>query len=83
MSEGKARILSHIAIPIKIPNSNKSQWTRVGVIVQSANGKRFGKINFIPTAGWDGGFALFEDDRKGAAQEFPEQELDEPPAELP
>ncbi len=83
---GKARILYHIAIPIKIPNSNKSQWTRVGVVVRSESGKVFGKINFTPVKDWDGGFSCFEDDKRQgstASQEFPDAELDTPPEELP
>lgn len=86
MSE-RARVLYHIAIPIKIPNSNKSQWTRVGVVVRSSTGKLFGKLNFKPVGPWDGGFSLFEDDKPkaGASTEFPEaeDELESPPPELP
>lgn len=58
----KAKILYNISIPIKIPNSDKSQWTNVGVIVQTASGKVFGKINFMPmpVGSWDGSFNCFD-----------------------
>lgn len=83
MSE-KSRVVFHIAIPIAIPNSNKSQWTRVGVIIKSASGKMFGKINFRPMKEWDGGFSLFEPEReRGAKAEFPsEAGMEAPPPEM-
>jgi hypothetical protein len=64
----KATILYNISIPIDIPNTDKAQWTNVGVIVQTANGKIFGKINFLPVDGWKGNFACFNAPAPGSAK---------------
>jgi hypothetical protein len=57
----KAQVVYNISIPIDIPETNKAQWTNVGVIVKTDSGKMFGKINFtpLPIGSWSGKFCLF------------------------
>lgn len=77
----KARVVENIAMAIDIPGTNKAQWTNVGVIVEMENGKRFGKINYLPF-GWTGKFCLFPVANNNGAKkagEFPEP-LEEEPA---
>jgi hypothetical protein len=81
----KAQVIYNIAMAIDIPNTNKAQWTTVGVIVKTDNGKLFGKINYRPMKEWDGKFCIFPvatgggGANKGGAGEFPEP-LEEEPA---
>lgn len=74
----KAKIVDNIAMAIDIPGSNKAQWTNVGVIVEMENGKRFGKINYLPVGGWNGKFCLFPVTHDKKAGEFSESLEEEP-----
>ena len=76
------KLLYTIHIPLNIPNSTKAKWPQVGAVVQTYNGKTFGRIELIPPSGWDGRFALFTPNTEGALRpdpEIPPDKLEEMP----
>lgn len=76
------KLLYTIRIPINIQGTTKAKWPQVGAIVQTYNGKVFGRIELIPPSGWDGRFALFLPNGAGDFQpdtDIPPDKLEEQP----